>query len=83
MSIEHSNDSVPASRHGGPGWLTIDQVADYCGISRSTVVRRINAGLLAAHKTGRLVRIRPADVEAFMGLPFNKSVLARASRRHK
>jgi excisionase family DNA binding protein len=49
-----------------PHLLTRPQVADALGASVSHVDRLIGGGSLPALKIGRLVRIRPADVEAFL-----------------
>ncbi|HID87447.1 MAG TPA: DNA-binding protein [Anaerolineae bacterium] len=47
--------------------LTVDQVAEILQVSRTTVYRRIRAGVLPAVKLGhRQVRIRQEDLEAYI-----------------
>ena len=43
--------------------LTIQQVADRLGLSHKTVVRRIDDGTIPVVRIGRLVRIRPEDLD--------------------
>jgi excisionase family DNA binding protein len=44
-------------------FLTLRQVAHQLNISRRTVVRWIEAGLLPAYKFGTMIRVRPQDLE--------------------
>lgn len=46
--------------------LTLQQAADRLQISMSTIRRLINAGKLQAVRIGRNLRIRPADLEAYI-----------------
>lgn len=46
--------------------LDIDQVAEYLGVSRRTVVRIVNRGELPAFRVGRALRFKLADLEAYM-----------------
>lgn len=50
--------------------LTIQEVADYLKVSRSTVWRWCNQGKLLAYKAGRGWRVRRSDVEKMLGLRF-------------
>ena len=43
--------------------LTIEDVADFCQVSRKTIRRWINAGDLPAAKLGAQWRIRPRDLD--------------------
>jgi len=47
--------------------LTVQEVADYLKLSRTTVWRWCNEGKLRAFKVGRGWRIRRAEVERLMG----------------
>lgn len=49
-----------------PRLLTRAQVADLLSVSVDTVDRHTAAGRLRCVRVGRLVRYRPADVEAFV-----------------
>ena len=49
-----------------PEFLTIDKVAQVLGVSTRTVRRWIKSGQLVAHRFPRLVRIDPADFDAFL-----------------
>ncbi len=44
----------------------ITRVAEYLGVSERTVYNRVRSGELPAIKVGRLWRIRPSDLEAWM-----------------
>ena len=46
--------------------LTQDDTADRCQVSLSTVKRWISSGELPAVHLGKAVRIRPADLDAFI-----------------
>lgn len=46
--------------------LTLQQAADRLQISMSTIRRLIKAGKLQAVRIGRNLRIRPADLEAYI-----------------
>ena len=51
---------------GTPEFLTIDDVAQALDVSTRTVHRWIRSRQLVAHRFGRVVRIAPADFEAFL-----------------
>jgi excisionase family DNA binding protein len=54
-----------------PEFLTIDDVARALGVSTRTVRRWIQSGQLVAHRIRRVVRIAPADLDAFLrGHPY-------------
>lgn len=46
-----------------PEYLTVDQVAARLQVSRDSIYDLINQGLLKHTKVGRLIRIRPADLD--------------------
>jgi excisionase family DNA binding protein len=45
-------------------FLTIAEVADLLGVCTRTVRRRIDEGVLRAHRSGRLIRISEEDYAA-------------------
>jgi len=45
--------------------MTTQQVADYLGVSRPTVVKLIDSNVLAAERIGSRRRVKLADVEAY------------------
>lgn len=49
-------------------WVTIEDAADYLGVSSLTVRRRIQSGDLTAYRVtgGAAIRLRAADVRALM-----------------
>ena len=46
--------------------LTAEQAAEYLGVSHWTVRRLIARGELRGVYLGRLLRVRPSDLEAFL-----------------
>lgn len=47
--------------------LSMREAAQAIGVSERTIFNAIKAGRLKACRVGRLVRIRPADLERFVG----------------
>lgn len=47
-------------------YLSLQEAADRWGVSSKTVRRRIAEGKLAAYRSGRIIRLRVADVDAMM-----------------
>jgi excisionase family DNA binding protein len=47
-------------------FLTIEEVAERLGVSTRTVRRWIQSGQLVAHRVRQVVRIAPADFDAFL-----------------
>lgn len=48
-------------------WLSPQQTAEIAGVSTRTIRSWISRGVLPATKHGRIVRIRRADLDAYMG----------------
>jgi excisionase family DNA binding protein len=48
--------------------LTIAEVAELLGVSIETVRRRINTGELRVIRDGRIIRIHPDDLEAYIAI---------------
>ncbi len=47
-------------------WLSTQEAANRLGIKTRTLYRLIDEGKLGAYKIGKLIRLRPADIEAFL-----------------
>lgn len=47
-------------------WLSSEAAAEMLGVSRPTLYKRINDGLIPAYRMGRLVRLRRSDVEEYL-----------------
>jgi excisionase family DNA binding protein len=49
-----------------PEWLSYPAAVHYCGLSRVTLWRLVEAGEIEAARIGRAVRISRGSLEAFM-----------------
>ncbi|MGC9960306.1 MAG: helix-turn-helix domain-containing protein [Acidimicrobiales bacterium] len=47
-------------------WMSTPAVAEYLGVNTRTVYRLIDEGELTAYKFGRVIRLKEADVLAFI-----------------
>ena len=47
-------------------WLGTAEAARYLGITPRTLYRLIDEGQIAAYKFGRVIRLKQADVDAFI-----------------
>lgn len=47
-------------------WLNVDDIADALGINKMTVYRLLEAGTIPSYRFGRLYRIRPEDLDAYI-----------------
>lgn len=60
-------------------YLSLEQVAEYLHIGHTLAWQLVRSGKIKSHKVGRLVRIHPAAVEAYLAanvrpvLQLNKS----------
>jgi len=50
----------------GPRLLRIEDIAHRCAISRSMAWKLVSQGDLRSIRIGRAVRVRPADLEAYL-----------------
>jgi putative molybdopterin biosynthesis protein len=57
---------MPLSNPTQPRLLTAQQAAERLGITKSTVYDWVNRGYIPHHRFGRLVRIDPAELEAYI-----------------
>lgn len=65
-----------------PPMVSVDGLAEFLGVSRSTVLRGIERGLIAAFKPAGRIRIPRAAVAAYLGLPINRAVLSGVLKRY-
>lgn len=65
-----------------PPMVSVDETAAFLGVSRSTVLRGIERGLIAAFKPEGRIRIPRAAVAAYLGLPMNRAVLSGVLKRY-
>ncbi len=49
--------------------LRIEQIAERLSVSRSMAWKLIDSGVLRSVRIGRAVRVRPADLEAYLADP--------------
>lgn len=47
-------------------WINTQEAADIIGITLRTLYRLIDEGQLKAYKFGRVIRLKPSDVDAFI-----------------
>lgn len=65
-----------------PPMVSVDETAAFLGVSRSTVLRGIERGLIAAFKPEGRIRIPRAAVAAYLGLPMNRAVMSGVLKRY-
>lgn len=56
----------PAPVEPAPEWLTVREAASRLTVSPMTVRRLIDRGELRGHRIGRQVKVRPADLDAYI-----------------
>lgn len=49
-----------------PDWVSTNAAADHLGITSRTLYRLIDEGKLPAYKFGRVIRLKRAEVDAFI-----------------
>jgi len=47
-------------------WLSTEEASEYIGVTSRTLYRFIDEGQLQAFRFGRVIRLRTADVEAYI-----------------
>jgi excisionase family DNA binding protein len=47
-------------------WMSSGEAADFLGITPRTLMKFINNGQLPGYRFGRVIRLKAADVEAFI-----------------
>lgn len=57
-------------------WLSVEQVAEYLGISKETVYRWLEKGIVPAHRVGKLWRFHSSEIDEWIkagGAAMNQS----------
>lgn len=60
------NICAVCARKNAPQYLTVDDVAEVLCVSKMTVYRLIEKGLLKAARIGRQIRIKSADFDDYV-----------------
>ncbi len=47
-------------------WLTVEDIADELDINKMTVYRLLDAGAITSYRFGRLYRVKPEDLDAYV-----------------
>lgn len=47
-------------------WMSVEEIAEYLGVSKDTVYSRVAAGKMPAHKVGRLWRFKPSEIDEWV-----------------
>jgi len=55
-----------AGRGQASGWLDVDGAAAHMSCSRKRIYNLVRAGRLPAHRDGRLLRFRVAEIDAYI-----------------
>ncbi len=61
-----STSPGPTAKGAGAVMMTVGDVAECCQVRPETVRSWIHSGELIARKTGRHLRVKPSDFEAFL-----------------
>lgn len=66
--VASSRDNSPEADDLGdsPGWLSTQAAARRLGVTPRTLYRFIDQGDLPAYRMGRVIRLKTADVDAFI-----------------
>ena len=46
-------------------WLSVDEIAEYLGVSRDTIYNWINGKKMPAHKIGKLWKFKVSEVDGW------------------
>ena len=47
-------------------WLNVEDITEALGINKMTVYRLLEAGTIPSYRFGRLYRIKPEDLDAYI-----------------
>jgi len=47
-------------------WLNVEDIAAELGINKMTVYRMLEAGTIPSYRFGRLYRVKPEDLDAYI-----------------
>lgn len=48
------------------GYMSLDELSDYIGVSKSSLYKRIEAGEIPAHKVGRYLRFSKEEIDSWV-----------------
>jgi excisionase family DNA binding protein len=69
MATDDTSTDTPAGAASKPGqaeWLSTKEAARRLGITARTLYRFIDEGDLPAYRFGRVIRLKPADIDAYV-----------------
>ncbi len=44
-------------------WLSVEEIAQYLGVSKETIYRWLEKGMIPAHRMGKLWKFKPSEVD--------------------
>jgi len=47
-------------------WLSVEEIAEYLGVSKDTVYSRVTSGNIPAHKVGRFWKFKKEEVDEWV-----------------
>lgn len=47
-------------------WLSVEEIAQYLGVSKETVYRWLDRGAIPSHRIGKLWRFKPSEVDVWV-----------------
>lgn len=47
-------------------WLSVEEIAEYLGLSKDTIYTRVTAGTIPAHKVGRFWKFKKEKVDEWV-----------------
>lgn len=47
-------------------WLSVEEIAEYLGVSKETIYRWLDRGTIPAHRIGKLWKFKPSDVDEWV-----------------
>lgn len=50
----------------GDRWLSVDEIAEYLGVTKDSIYRWIEKRGLPAHKVGKLWKFKAAEIDAWV-----------------
>ncbi len=47
-------------------WMSVDEIAQYLGVSKETIYRWLDRGTIPAHRIGKLWKFKSSDVDEWV-----------------
>lgn len=47
-------------------WLSVEEIAEYLGVSKDTVYTKVSAGTMPAHKVGRFWKFKKEEIDEWV-----------------